>query len=157
MAKQAIEPGFCQCGCGGKTTIATQNDAHRGLLKGQPARFLHNHNARRSFLPFKEAREFVRGLGLKSHPEWRAYSRSGNRPDNIPAKPQTVYASEFSGWADWLGYLGVRGRWTTTAIGTYLKSIAPEIPSMRDASLVALITEAGLGLPLRQLLGRVSM
>src|SRR5208337_3316708 len=222
MAKQAIEPGFCQCGCGGKTTIATQNDAHRGLLKGQPARFLHNHNARRSFLPFKEAREFVRGLGLKSRPaweaycrsgnrpdnipadpkgvyadefagwgdwlgtgnvapqnrtflpfaevrefvrglglksqaEWRAYSRSGNRPDNIPAKPQTVYASEFSGWADWLGYLGVRGRWTTTAIGTYLKSIAPEIPSMRDASLVALITEAGLGLPLRQLLGRVSM
>jgi len=41
----------------------------------------------RNFLPFTEAREFARSLGLKSKAEWQAYSRSGNRPDGIPTTP----------------------------------------------------------------------
>jgi Phage-integrase repeat unit len=56
------------------------------------------------WLPFKKARAFVRGLGLKSVTEWQEYSKSGKKPDNIPKAPQQVYAT--SGWAgvgDWLG------------------------------------------------------
>jgi len=40
---------------------------------------------------FKEAREFVRSLGLKNMQEWQDYCKSGNKPDDIPSTPQNVY------------------------------------------------------------------
>jgi hypothetical protein len=55
--------------------------------------------------PFKKARAFRRGLGLKSGAEWRAYCQSGKKPNDIRSNPQQAYAT--SGWAgmgDWLGY-----------------------------------------------------
>jgi len=36
--------GFCQCGCGEKTKLASQNDSRTGSIKGQPLRFIHGHN-----------------------------------------------------------------------------------------------------------------
>lgn len=36
---------LCECGCGNKTTIATQT--RKGTMKGQPHRFLPHHNLRR--------------------------------------------------------------------------------------------------------------
>jgi hypothetical protein len=54
--------------------------------------------------PFEEAREFVRGLGLKSKMEWRAYAKSEEKPGDIPANPDNTYAEDgWSGWGDWLG------------------------------------------------------
>jgi hypothetical protein len=94
MAKQAIEPGFCQCGCGGRTKIAKESDPKRGWMKGRPLRFLRGHSARKKFLPFKQAREFVRSLGLKSQAEWDVYCRSGNRPHDIPATPEQSYKKD---------------------------------------------------------------
>jgi superfamily II DNA or RNA helicase len=114
-------------------------------------------NGQRHFLPFEEARQSVHPLGLKDQKDWHAYCKSGEKPANIPTNPQRIYGNQWLGWADWLGYLGSSGSWTTTAIDAFLQSIAPEIPHMRDASLVALITEAGLDIPLRQLFGRVPM
>ena len=53
---------------------------------------------------FKKARAFVRGLGLKSIREWRDYTKSGKKPDDIPVAPQKVYANDgWAGWNDWLG------------------------------------------------------
>jgi superfamily II DNA or RNA helicase len=55
--------------------------------------------------PFKEARAFVRSLGLKSLKDWVSYCKSGQRPADIPSNPNLTYAS--SGWngiPDWLGY-----------------------------------------------------
>ena len=40
---------------------------------------------------FKEARDFVRSLGLKNLQEWQDYCKSGNKPDDIPSTPQNVY------------------------------------------------------------------
>jgi hypothetical protein len=40
---------------------------------------------------FKEAREFVRSLGLKNIQEWKDYCKSGNKPDDIPFTPWGVY------------------------------------------------------------------
>jgi len=54
--------------------------------------------------PFKEARAFVRRLGLRSAQEWRAYCRSGARPYDIPADPQRPYTK--SGWVSWNDWLG---------------------------------------------------
>ena len=39
----------------------------------------------------KEAKEFVRTLGIKHHKEWNDYCKSGNKPDDIPSDPWIVY------------------------------------------------------------------
>src|SRR5262245_47813023 len=53
---------------------------------------------------FEDARVFVQGRGLKSFTEWRGYSKSDQKPADIPANPNTVYANNgWAGWGDWLG------------------------------------------------------
>lgn len=59
----------------------------------------------RQYRPFQNARIFVRGLGLKSWAEWKAYCGSDKKPADIPSRPDKVFAGD--GWAgggDWLGY-----------------------------------------------------
>jgi hypothetical protein len=58
----------------------------------------------RIYRPFKEARAFVHGLGLRSESEWRAYCNSGNKPSDIPRAVATIYANDgWRGMSDWLG------------------------------------------------------
>jgi superfamily II DNA or RNA helicase len=53
---------------------------------------------------FHEARAYVRSLGLRSETEWRAYTKSGDLPSDIPAGPSTVYRQKgWRGFGDWLG------------------------------------------------------
>jgi len=59
--------------------------------------------ARGKWRPFKEARAFVRSLGLKSNQEWRAYLRSGRKPYDIPANPPRPYRKDWISWQDWFG------------------------------------------------------
>jgi len=58
---------------------------------------------KRRFRPFEEAREFVRGLGLKNRLEWREYCASGKRPSDIPRRPDLAYKKEWKGSGDFLG------------------------------------------------------
>lgn len=63
-----------------------------------------NSNRRSQFLPFEEAREHVRKLGLTSCTEWKLYSKT-DRPYFIPSRPCNVYRTD--GWkhyGDWMGY-----------------------------------------------------
>lgn len=71
----------------------------------------------KEFRPFEEAREFARNLGLKGAPEWKKYSASGKRPDDIPSSPHVVYADE--GWMGYGDFLG------TGNIATYLREYRP--------------------------------
>ena len=48
-------------------------------------------NRDRQWRPFKEAREFVRSLGLKGYDDWYVYCKSGNKPDDIPSNPSSIY------------------------------------------------------------------
>jgi hypothetical protein len=58
----------------------------------------------RVYRPFKDARAFVRRLGLKSGDEWRDYCNSGKKPADIPNTPNNVYAkADWAGMGDWLG------------------------------------------------------
>ena len=43
----------------------------------------------RQYRSFQAARAFVRSKGLTNQAEWRAFCRSGDKPDDIPAAPQT--------------------------------------------------------------------
>lgn len=38
--------GFCQCGCGGQTTIAASNNRGLGRVRGQPMRWITGHNVK---------------------------------------------------------------------------------------------------------------
>jgi hypothetical protein len=56
------------------------------------------------YLPFNEAREFVRKLRLKNFNEWREWAKSTKRPDNIPISPHYKYRNKgWIGYGDWLG------------------------------------------------------
>jgi hypothetical protein len=39
--------GYCECGCGQKTTIARQTRTDRGWIKGQPKRWIQGHHDRK--------------------------------------------------------------------------------------------------------------
>jgi len=52
---------------------------------------------------FEKAREFVRKLNISSQGKWLEYCENGNKPNDIPASPETVYKEEFKGIGDWLG------------------------------------------------------
>jgi hypothetical protein len=59
---------------------------------------------RKQWRPFEEARAFARSLNLLSSAEWVKYSKSGQKPDDIPALAHRVYKdSGWLGWGDWLG------------------------------------------------------
>ena len=61
--------------------------------------------------PFEEAREYVRGLGLKNAGEWQEWCKSGQRPDDIPGNPYVSYKDDWRGMTDWLGYYPLDNRW----------------------------------------------
>jgi len=64
---------------------------------------------KRDYLPFKEAREYVRRQQLKNSKEWRLWSKGehptlSKRPDDIPPHPDVVYYNAgWEGWSDWIG------------------------------------------------------
>ena len=69
-------------------------------------------------LEFEEARAKVQKAGLKSQAQWKRWSKSGQRPPNIPSNPHRMYEKPraevavaagqkfFVSWPDWLGYVG---------------------------------------------------
>jgi len=57
----------------------------------------------RIFLPFKEARSYVRSKKFKNQDEWRKFAHSDKLPKNIPTTPERTYENEWKGYGDWLG------------------------------------------------------
>lgn len=60
------------------------------------------------WLPFLEAKAFVKTLELANNEEWIDYCRGRFpekfiKPDNIPNHPSIIYAKEWTGIRDWLG------------------------------------------------------
>ncbi|MDC0154587.1 hypothetical protein OAJ02_07670, partial [Nitrosopumilus sp.] len=61
-------------------------------------------NRNRVYLPFNEARKFVRSLKLKGDKDWRKYCKSGNKPHNIPNHANEIYKNDgYVDLGDWLG------------------------------------------------------
>ncbi|HHW3795473.1 TPA: DEAD/DEAH box helicase family protein [Legionella pneumophila] len=56
------------------------------------------------FLPFELARIQARALNLKSRAEWNLYSKSTQRPEDMPSSPDVYYKNDgWVSWGDWLG------------------------------------------------------
>lgn len=47
MSLDRVEPGFCECGCGAYIGFWDRNIPSRGIKRGDPRRFVHNHHGRR--------------------------------------------------------------------------------------------------------------
>jgi hypothetical protein len=62
------------------------------------------HAKYREYLSYKEAKEFVSKLDLKNQTEWYQYTKSGNKPNEIPVDPSKTY--ENKGWISWGDFLG---------------------------------------------------
>ena len=59
---------------------------------------------KRKYRPFRQARAFVKKLGLKSERDWRPFTKSGKLPADIPATPALKYRDKgWAGMGDWLG------------------------------------------------------
>ena len=63
------------------------------------------------FLPFEEARNFVRKLGIKTTKEWQNYcinelTNYTKKPENIPRSPEQTYRRE--GWINYKDWLNER-------------------------------------------------
>ena len=62
----------------------------------------YTHANKRTYMPFKEARQIVRKLNLKNQKDWFEYTKSGKLSSDIPRNPQQVY-TEWLNLGDWLG------------------------------------------------------
>ena len=107
----------------------------------------------REYLPFEEARAFVRGLGLASAEEWHAFSKSGAKPENIPADPYHVYGSAFRGMGDWLGTFN---KWSKKALLALLADLKSQIRFLSERELYLILRRRGATAALRLALGDVS-
>lgn len=60
---------------------------------------------KKKYREFNKAKEFVRSLNIKNNLDWRKYSKTKNKPIDIPSNPDVVYkhSNEWSGWKNWLG------------------------------------------------------
>src|SRR5262249_20206569 len=62
----------------------------------------------REWAEYSDARVFVHSLGLGTQLNWLLFIEGAicslpRLPDNIPRKPNLVYAKEWKSWNDWLG------------------------------------------------------
>jgi hypothetical protein len=58
---------------------------------------------RKACRSFDNAKKFVQKLKLKNYLEWQEYCTSGNKPDDIPSRPDVFYKNIFIGYGNWLG------------------------------------------------------
>lgn len=57
----------------------------------------------KKFKTFIEARRYARSLNLSIRHDWQKWLKKGERPNDIPAKPDVVYKNK--GWKGWSNYL----------------------------------------------------
>ena len=98
----------------------------------------------RVYKTFEEAKTLVHLLKFKSQIEWFIYTKSENKPDDIPTTPDRVYKKEWCGWAHFLGYLGNGNIWSNKALVTYLEEIKDYLHVCTIPQLMTIIESNGL-------------
>jgi hypothetical protein len=96
----------------------------------------------RIYRSFEEARTFVRSLGFKGKDEWVAWTKSEEKPDDIPANPPQTYRGK--GWAGWGDWLGIVNKWNQNAVLSFLRSIKPVLPNLQPTELYAIMRQNGM-------------
>jgi hypothetical protein len=63
-----IEKGFCQCGCGQRTVSAVQSSLRRGIIRGEPQKYIYGHRHRNNGR-------------MKANGYWRVYLPAHSKAD----------------------------------------------------------------------------
>ncbi|MFM6399401.1 MAG: hypothetical protein ACKPFF_22225, partial [Planktothrix sp.] len=92
----------------------------------------------RAFRAFEETKVYVQSLGIKTKAEWFEYSKSGNRPEDIPAQHDRTYNDK--GWKSWPDFLGTLGNGNVWRKKTFLGYINDIIPFIHTCTIPQLIT-----------------
>jgi hypothetical protein len=90
---------LCECGCGRATLLSDRTDAKRGVVRGQPLRFVHGHSRREH--------------GMTRTPEGAAFRGARNRCTNPNAQAWKDYGGRgikflFTSFEQWFAELGPR-------------------------------------------------
>ncbi len=104
---------------------------------------------------FEPAREFARSLGLLSSREWVKYGKSGDKPEDIPAHPDTIYEDQWRGYGDWLGISGTI--WTRRALLAFLEDLRPRLGDLEETELYLILQQGGAMPGLRKALGQTTV
>jgi len=108
-------------------------------------------NRDKEFLPFKEGREIVHQLGLKSGTEWKKYIESDRYDKMIPKAPHMTY-KEFVSMGDWLGYIGDGShQWTREYILDFINNIKDELIKLDSIELITIINSNNLAKKIKDL------
>jgi hypothetical protein len=100
-------------------TCRYRNISFLGLLRGKRGLWEHlSPESLPEYLPFKQARLYVRRLGFERKADWIAWDKSGKRPSFIPHTPNSVYKK--TGWIDWHDWIGF-GFLPFTKARTYMR------------------------------------
>src|ERR1700733_6974240 len=100
-------------------------------------------NHKKTFRPFEEARKFARSLQFTSSDQWSDWSKSKERPIDIPSAPDRTYAKlGWQGWGDFLGTEHVR--WSIDKLRDFVKSILIHIPNMPQMDRLAILQSRGI-------------
>ncbi|MDA7580164.1 DEAD/DEAH box helicase family protein [Crocinitomicaceae bacterium] len=97
---------YCRLGKRPKNIPAAPWSAynHRGWLSWNDFLGTKNVSRHTNWVNFESAKEFAQKLNLNSQREWDEYSKSGNKPDDIPSNVASVYKKKgWKGIGDWLG------------------------------------------------------
>lgn len=116
-----IPYGYCQCGCGQKTTIAKWSEPKWGVVKGEPRRYLRNHHLRtelrNQLSPPNPSGLCMCGCGRKVERANRTDSKNGHiegeyvrvvRGHKVPSKPLYIVDLATGCW-NWTGHLDKDG------------------------------------------------
>ena len=57
----------------------------------------------REWMSFQDAKALIQSQGIRTHGQFREWSKSGQRPENFPSSPNKVYTNKWRGWGDFLG------------------------------------------------------
>lgn len=89
---------------------------------------------KQEFLLFEDAKKIILELKLKSNSEWRAYCKSGQKPQNIPVNPDRTYKEK--GWMNWTDWLGSNTKPNTNPLLKFDRSEIQKILSKRFSEII---------------------
>jgi superfamily II DNA or RNA helicase len=90
----------------------------------------------RIYKSFLEARQFARAKKFKGQTEWFAWTKTPDKPIDIPANPSSTYQEEWISWGDWLGSYS---HWKKTALIGFVKSLYPILPHLDPSELYSIL------------------
>ena len=96
----------------------------------------------RDWMPFDEAREYLRSLGLANCQEFREWARTDRRPLNIPYSLSRAYG-DHKRWVSFSDMLGLENKWSVHTIREYVESLLPSLPALLPAERWVLFQQSG--------------